>query len=312
MMTRCRILQTSIVILLLFVGSKCLAQQDPNFTQYMYNTMSINPAYAGSRDVFSATALHRSQWLGFDGAPASQTLSAHSPIQDGKMGLGLNVMNEQIGVTQETDINAVYSYAIQVSRFSKLSFGINAGINMLNVDFNELNRFDPTDPEFQNNLENRVSPQVGLGALLYNDRYFIGLSVPALLRNDRFEDSSVQDAEISDRPHYYLTAGLVFDLSPNLKFKPSVLMRHVSGAPFLAEASGNFLVNDKFTVGAAYRLNAAFSGLFAFQVSDSILMGLAYDRDTSTLVNYNDGSIEFFARFELFKKYKRMYTPRFF
>ncbi|WP_019039557.1 PorP/SprF family type IX secretion system membrane protein [Psychroflexus tropicus] len=312
MMTTRRILHTGLVILLLILGSQGFAQQDPNFTQYMYNTMSINPAYAGSRNVFSAAVLHRSQWLGFDGGPASQTLSVHSPIKDGQMGIGFNVVNDKIGVTQETDINGVYSYAIEVSRFTKLSFGLNAGINLLNVDFNELNRFDNTDPEFFNNLENRVSPQVGLGALLYNDQYFVGLSVPSLLRNDRFEDSDVQDASITDRVHYYLTAGLVFDLNPNLKFKPSILMRHVSGAPLLAEASANFLINGKFTAGAAYRLNSAFSGLFAFQVSDSVLMGLAYDRDTSTLVNYNDGSIEFFARFELFKRYKRMYTPRFF
>nr|WP_026302727.1 type IX secretion system membrane protein PorP/SprF [Psychroflexus tropicus] len=311
-MTTRRILHTGLVILLLILGSQGFAQQDPNFTQYMYNTMSINPAYAGSRNVFSAAVLHRSQWLGFDGGPASQTLSVHSPIKDGQMGIGFNVVNDKIGVTQETDINGVYSYAIEVSRFTKLSFGLNAGINLLNVDFNELNRFDNTDPEFFNNLENRVSPQVGLGALLYNDQYFVGLSVPSLLRNDRFEDSDVQDASITDRVHYYLTAGLVFDLNPNLKFKPSILMRHVSGAPLLAEASANFLINGKFTAGAAYRLNSAFSGLFAFQVSDSVLMGLAYDRDTSTLVNYNDGSIEFFARFELFKRYKRMYTPRFF
>jgi type IX secretion system PorP/SprF family membrane protein len=250
--------------------------------------------------------------LGFDGAASSQTLSAHSPIKDGKMGLGFNIVNDNIGVTQETDFNAVYSYALEVSRFSKLAFGINAGVNVLNIDFNELNRFDPSDPEFANNLENRVSPQVGIGALLYNDRYFVGLSVPALLRNDRFSENSVNDAQITDRLHYYLTAGLIFDINPSVKFKPSILLRHVNGAPLLAELSSNFLINDKFTVGAAYRLNSSFSGLFAFQATDAILIGLAYDRDTSTLTSYNDGSLEFFARFELFKKYKKMYTPRFF
>jgi type IX secretion system PorP/SprF family membrane protein len=312
MMTQRRFLYTGLLVLLLLWSGLTSAQQDPNFTQYMYNTMTINPAYAGSRDVFSAAVLHRSQWLGFDGGPASQTLSAHSPIKDGKMGLGLNIVNDRIGVTQETDINAVYSYAIEVSRFTKLSFGLNAGIKMLNVDFNDLNRLDPSDVEFANNIENRFSPQVGLGALLYNDQYFVGLSVPALLRNDRFSENAVSDATVRDRLHYYLTAGLVFDITPTLKFKPSILVREVSGAPLLAELSSNFLVNDKFTIGAAYRLNSAFSGLFAFQVSDSILMGLAYDRDNSTLSNYNDGSLEFFARFELFKKYKRMYTPRFF
>ncbi|WP_449314337.1 PorP/SprF family type IX secretion system membrane protein [Psychroflexus salinarum] len=311
MMTKSRILYTSLVVLFLLFSLRSNAQQDPNFTQYMYNTMSINPAYAGSRDVLSATVLHRSQWLGFDGAPTSQTLSAHSPIKDGKMGLGFNIVNDQIGVTKQTDINAVYSYAIEVNRYTKLSFGINAGINMLNVDFNDLNSL-PNDPEFENNIENKFSPQVGLGALLYNDQYFIGLSVPALLRSDRFSDSNVADATVRDRLHYFLTAGLVFDINPSLKFKPSILMRHVSGSPLLAELSSNFLINDKLTVGAAYRLNSAFSGLFAFQVSDSILLGLSYDRDTSTLSSYNDGSLEFFARFELFKKYKRMYTPRFF
>jgi type IX secretion system PorP/SprF family membrane protein len=308
-----RILNITLVSSLLVLATQAsYGQQDPNFTQYMYNTLSINPAYAGSRDAFSAVALHRSQWLGFDGGPASQTLSAHTPIKDGKMGLGFNIVNDQIGVTQETDINAIYSYVLEVSRYTKLSFGINAGVNLLNVDYSDLNIFDPTDPEFNNNIENKISPQVGLGALLYNDQYFVGLSVPALLRNDRFSDNSVADATVRDRLHYYLTAGLVFDLLPTLKFKPSILLRHVSGSPLLAELSSNFLINDKFTVGAAYRLNSAFSGLVGFQATDSILLGIAYDRDISTFSSYNDGSLEFFARFELFKKYKRMYTPRFF
>jgi type IX secretion system PorP/SprF family membrane protein len=278
----------------------------------MYNTLSINPAYAGSRDVFSAVALHRSQWLGFNGAPASQTFSAHTPISDDKMGLGFNIVNDQIGITQETDINAVYSYALEMSRYTKLSFGINAGVNLMNIDFTDLNIFDPTDPEFNNNIENKISPQLGLGAFLYNDKYFVGLSVPSLLRNDRFSDNSISDATVRDRLHYYLTAGVVFDLTPSLKFKPSVLFRHVSGSPLLAELSSNFLINDKFNLGVAYRLNSAFSGIVGFQASDSILLGIAYDRDISTFSSYNDGSLEFFGRFELFKKYKRMYTPRFF
>jgi type IX secretion system PorP/SprF family membrane protein len=312
-MAKRRILNITLVCSLFVLTTQTVrAQQDPNFTQYMYNTLSINPAYAGSRDVFSAVALHRSQWLGFNGAPTSQTLSAHTPISDGKMGLGFNIVNDQIGITQQTDINAIYSYALEMSRYTKLSFGINAGVNLMNIDYRDLNIFDPNDPEFNNNIENKVSPQVGLGALLYNDQYFVGLSVPSLLRNDRFSDNSIADATVRDRLHYYLTAGVVFDLTPTLKFKPSVLFRHVSGSPLLAELSSNFLINDRFTLGAAYRLNSAFSGLVGFQASDSILLGIAYDRDISTFSSYNDGSLEFFVRFELFKKYKRMYTPRFF
>ena len=312
-MAKRRILNITLVCSLFVLTTQTVrAQQDPNFTQYMYNTLSINPAYAGSRDVFSAVALHRSQWLGFNGAPTSQTLSAHTPISDGKMGLGFNIVNDQIGITQQTDINAIYSYALEMSRYTKLSFGINAGVNLMNIDYRDLNIFDPNDPEFNNNIENKVSPQVGLGALLYNDQYFVGLSVPSLLRNDRFSDNSIADATVRDRLHYYLTAGVVFDLTPTLKFKPSVLFRHVSGSPLLAELSSNFLINDRFTLGAAYRLNSAFSGLVGFQASDSILLGIAYDRDISTFSSYNDGSLEFFVRFELFKKYKRMYTARFF
>ncbi|AFU67678.1 Bacteroidetes-specific putative membrane protein [Psychroflexus torquis ATCC 700755] len=312
-MAKRRILNITLVCSLLVLATQTVsAQQDPNFTQYMYNTLSINPAYAGSRDVLSAVALHRSQWLGFNGAPTSQTFSAHTPISEGKMGLGFNIVNDQIGITQETDINAVYSYALDMSRYTKLSFGINAGVNLMNIDYRDLNIFDPTDPEFNNNIENKISPQVGLGALLYNDKYFVGLSVPSLLRNDRFSDNSIPDATVRDRLHYFLTAGVVFDLTPTLKFKPSVLFRHVSGSPLLAELSSNFLINDRFTLGAAYRLNSAFSGIVGFQASDSILLGIAYDRDISTFSSYNDGSLEFFVRFELFKKYKRMYTPRFF
>ena len=152
MVTR-RILNITLVSSLLVLATQSgFAQQDPNFTQYMYNTLSINPAYAGSRDVFSAVALHRSQWLGFDGAPTSQTLSAHTPIREGKMGLGFNIVNDQIGVTKETDINAIYSYALEMSEYTKLSFGINAGVNLLNVDYSDLNIFDPSDPEFNNNI----------------------------------------------------------------------------------------------------------------------------------------------------------------
>jgi len=317
-MAKRRILNITLVSSLLVLGTQTVsAQQDPNFTQYMYNTLSINPAYAGSRDVFSAVALHRSQWLGFDGAPTSQTFSAHSPISDGKMGLGLNIVNDQIGITQGTDINAVYSYALEMSRYTKLSFGINAGVNLMNIDYTDLNIFDPTDLQFNNNIENKISPQFGLGALLHNDKYFVGLSVPSLLRNDRFSgnpisDNPISDATVTDRLYYYLTAGVVIDFTPSLKFKPSVLFRHVSDSPLLIELSSNFLINDRFTLGAAYRLNSAFSGIVGFQASDSILLGIAYDKDISAFSSYNNGSLEFFGRFELFKKYKRMYTPRFF
>ncbi len=288
------------------------AQQDPNFTQYMYNTMSINPAYAGSRDVLSATLLHRSQWLGFDDAPQTQTLTVHSPLKNEQMGLGLSIVNDKIGVVSDTYLSAVYSYSIQLTRFAKIRFGLNAGARLLNVDFNRLNIEDNTDPLFANNIENKISPQFGLGVLLSNDVYYVGISSPALLRTNHFDGSTNENIELRDRVHYYITSGVVLDINQNIKFKPSVLLRHVSGSPLLAEVSTNFLFNDKFTLGTAYRFDSAFSGLFGFQSSDSILLGLSYDSSISDISNYNDGSIEFFLRFELFKRYKKMYTPRFF
>lgn len=298
--------------LLLNLNNEAYAQQDPNFTQYMYNTLSINPAYAGSRGVLSATLLHRSQWLGFDDGPQTQTLTVHTPLKNEQMGVGLSIINDKVGIVSDTYLSGVYSYSINVSRSSKITFGLNAGVNMLNVDFNRLNIEDNTEPVFQNNIKNELSPQFGLGVLLNNDRYYIGISSPALLRTNHFDGSSDSKAEIRDRVHYYLTSGVVLDLSKTVKFKPSILVRHVSGSPLLAEFSTNFLFYDKFTLGAAYRLDSAFSGLAAFQVSDSILVGLAYDSDITEFSAYNSGSLEFFVRFELFKRYKKMYTPRFF
>lgn len=309
-------ISTYFYCVIIVVVSTCFnqaqAQQDPNFTQYMYNTLSINPAYAGSREVLSATLLHRSQWLGFEDAPQTQTLTVHSPLNSESMALGLSVVNDQIGVVSDTYVSGAYSYNIQISRFANLSLGLNAGAKILNVDFNRLNIEDDTDPLFANNIENKISPQFGLGFLLSNDNYYFGISSPALLRTNHFEGSSDQNVELRDRIHYYLTSGVVFDINNNLQFKPSVLLRHVSGSPLLAEASANFLFNKKFTFGAAYRFDSAFSGLFGFQATDAILVGLSYDSSISDISSYNNGSLEFFLRFELFKRYKKMYTPRFF
>jgi hypothetical protein len=270
-----------ILMILLLLSFKSIAQQDPSFTQYMFNTMTINPAYAGTRNVLSASLLHRSQWLGIDGAPETQTLSVHSPIRDGQMGLGLNIVHDKIGPATTTRFNGNYSYILPIDRYTSLSLGVSAGADIFDINFSELNIFDPTDPNFQNDVETKLSPQVGLGAMLYNDIY-------------------------------YVTAGYVFDINDNVKLKPSILTRFVSGSPVRLDLSANFLINDKFSLGGAYRLSSAYSVLSTYQISDAFLIGFSYDRDTSELVNFNDGSFEIFFRYELFKRYKKMYTPRFF
>ncbi|MGM0636086.1 MAG: PorP/SprF family type IX secretion system membrane protein [Bacteroidota bacterium] len=295
----------------LLLGNEGYSQQDPNFTQYMYNTMTINPAYAGTRDVWSTGLMYRSQWTGFEGAPQTLTLSSHTPIRDGEMGLGLNIIHDEVGISRNTDINANYSYILPISRFTKLSMGISAGANFRDINFNRLNIYDPSDVNF-NNIRNQISPQVGFGFQLYNDDFYVGLSTPFVLRTKHFDDGGGQDSSIRQEIHYYLTAGYVFDLNRNVKFKPSILTRAVSGAPLRIDLSANLLFYDKFTLGAAYRVSSAFSALAGFQATDSIMIGFSYDYDATEFNQYNNGSFEVFLRFELFKKYKKLYTPRFF
>ncbi len=286
------------------------AQQDPNFTQYMYNTMTINPAYAGTRDVWSTGMLYRSQWTGIDGAPMTGTFSTHTPLAEGKMGLGLNIVHDEIGPAQNTFMNVNYSYILQVSRFTKLSMGLSGGLHFENINFNRLNIFDPTDPNFDN-VRNRIFPQIGAGLQLYNDRYYVGLSAPFVLRSTQFEDGG-GNGRIREEIHYYLTAGYVFDLNPDLQFKPSILTRAVRGAPLRVDVSANFLMYEKFTIGAAYRWDAAISAMMGVQATDALLIGFAYDYDTVEFAEFQNASFEVFLRYELFKKYKKMYTPRFF
>ena len=288
------------------------SQQDPSFTQYMYNTMSINPAYAGTRDILSANLLYRSQWIGIEGSPQTQSLTIHSPIEDGLMGLGLNVLNDQVGPVSETSVSGTYSYILPLNRYTSISFGVNAGAELFNIDFTELNVFDQQDPNFQNNIDNKISPQVGVGAMIYNDLLYVSLSVPRILRTEYYDGEETSNTVASRRAHYYLTAGYVFDVNENIRFKPSILSRYVSGSPLRLDVSANFLINDKFSIGASYRLSSSYGILSSYQVSDAILAGISYDRDSSELRSFNNGTFEIFLRFELFKKYSKMYTPRFF
>lgn len=302
----------------LFVGESN-AQQDAQYTQYMFNTISVNPAYAGSRGQLSAAALHRAQWVGLEGAPTSQTVNIHSPIRNSKLGYGISIVNDEIGdgTVQETYFDGVLSYTIEVSRDAKLSFGLKAGLNVLNLDFNKLRNFD-AEPVNVDNIENRVSPNFGLGFYYHTNKFYAGLSAPNLLQTEHFDNSATDANSIQflsqERINFYLITGYVFDLNGNLKFKPALLTKMVGGAPLQVDLSASFMFNDKFTFGAAYRLDAAVSVLAGFQISDQLTLGLAYDRETTELggTRFNDGSFEVFLRYELVKSFQRLVSPRFF
>ena len=301
-----------VIFIATLFSSNSFGQQDPSFTQYMYNTMTINPAYAGTRDVLSANLLYRSQWIGIEGSPQTQSFSGHTPISDGLMGLGFNVINDKVGPVSETKLNGTYSYIIPINRYTSISFGVNAGAELFNIDFTELNLFDEQDTSFQNNVDNKLAPQIGLGAMIYNDLFYVGLSVPKLLRTEYYNTENNSNTVATSRAHYYLTAGYVFDVNDDIRFKPSILSRYVSGSPLRLDVSANFLINDQFSIGASYRLSSSYGLMTTYQISDAILAGVSYDRDSSELRNFNSGTFEIFLRFELFKRYRKMYTPRFF
>ncbi|MGB3345108.1 MAG: type IX secretion system membrane protein PorP/SprF [Aequorivita sp.] len=305
----------TVIILILLGTFSSNAQQDPQYTQYMYNTQVVNPAYVGSREALSFGLLYRTQWVGLDGAPKTGSFTVNSPVSY-NMGLGLSIVNDQLGPATETNINIDYSYSIPTSETAKLSFGLKAGIDLLDVDFSKLNIYDKNDPRFQNNIDNKLQPQIGAGVYFNSDKFYTGLSVPNFLTTKHFDKSSLNNTTVEtvakERMHYFLIAGYVFDISDNLKFKPATLFKMVSGSPLQADVSANFLLYDKLTLGAAYRWSAAMSAMVGFQATDQIFIGFGYDYQTTDIETYSDGSYEVILRFELFNKPERVLTPRFF
>ena len=300
-----------LAILIATLTTDSIAQQDSQYTQYMYNTQTINPAYAGNRGMLSLNGLHRTQWVGLDGAPTTYNFSMSTPVGTQGVGLGLSFYSDRIGPSDESSITADFSYTIRTSDEMKFSFGIKGGLNILNVDYSRLNIYYPQDQTFSSNVENRLFPVVGVGAYLHHtDKWYIGLSAPNLLKTDHYDDIQVTTA--SERLHAYLIGGYVFDLNSTTKFKPSALIKAVSGAPLAVDVSANFLFNEKFTLGAAYRLDAVVSALAGFQISDQLMIGYAYDYDTTELARYNSGSHEIFLRFEFLTRSRRIVNPRFF
>lgn len=283
------------------------AQQDPQYTQYMFNTMVINPAFAGSRGVSSVGLLHRSQWLGLDGAPTTQTFNFSSPLSN-RVGLGFAIVNDEIGngTSKETSFDASFSYTIPVSEIGNLAFGIKAGGHLLSLDFTKLVNYgaETNLP----NIDNKFSPNFGVGAYYFSERFFTGLSIPNLLQTEHFDNASQSSSYLAaERMNIYLISGYVFELNRNMKFRPATLIKMVGGAPVQIDLSANMLFNDKFSLGAAYRLGAAVSALFGFQVTDKFLMGLAYDVETTALGNtqFNDGSFEVFLRYDFINRINR-------
>lgn len=296
------------LILVLF-GSNIYSQQDPQYTQYSYNPMTVNAGYTGSRGHTAFLALHRSQWTGIEGAPRTITFSIDAPF---KMfdGIGLSLIHDEIGPAQETYLDGNYAHTIRLTGMgANLGLGIKAGARMLSIDWSKGLFRDP-ETAFNENINSEILLTLGAGLFYYNDRSYLGLSVPNFLKNKHYD--AIQESEATEDLHFYLIGGYVFDLNSNLKFKPSFYAKHVTGGILSVDVSANFLIKETLTIGTSYRIKESFSGLLGFQISPQMSLGYAYDYNTGNLNTYTSGSHEIFLRYQLVSSTKILKSPRFF
>lgn len=296
-----------LLLLLTIVFSLLLqAQQQAMFTQYMFNGLAINPAYAGSHESISATALARIQWVGIDGAPRTQTFSVHSPIPGKNIGLGAFFAHDELGVTEQNTLYLSYAYRMQMSK-GTLAFGIQGGLRTSSINYGDLG---VNDPNLQSNIS-ESSPNFGAGLFYSTDRFYLGASIPVLMNNElgAGDNSDIQSKQIR---HFFATAGYVFDLSPVLKLKPSGLIKSVSGAPIEMDINANLIINDLVWFGLSYRSFDSVSFLFDLQVNPQLRFGYAYDYTTTDLGQANSGSHEFMINYRFVFAKNKIVTPRYF
>jgi|TARA_R110002051_G_scaffold66515_8_gene120470 type IX secretion system PorP/SprF family membrane protein len=283
-------------LLFSFLNFIAYGQKEPQYTQYMYNIGSFNPAYVGTVETPEIAGLYRAQWIDIPGAPRTLRFGANLPFKNEKVGLGLNIISDQLGPVSQTYADISYSYQIMVTDETKLSFGIDAGGSFLNVDFSK-GTFENPGENLNDEMLSKFYPTVGAGTFLYSDNWYLGASVPNFLTEGVYNDELA--SIIEDKLQFNFIGGYVFDLSDNLKFKPAFLINALAGSPVNVNVSSNFLISDVVTAGVSYRLENAFSGLAGLQVSNSLFVGYSYDYNTNLLGEYNNGSHEVILKFYL-------------
>jgi type IX secretion system PorP/SprF family membrane protein len=304
-----------LITALVLFAVKASCQQEILLSQYMFNGLFLNPAYAGSHNFAEATALHRSQWAGFDGAPRTQTFGIEGPIKNKQMGIGLTAINDRIGDTRQTEIFANWSYHLLLDQAGKttLSFGLRAGFSDYSANLAETRVFDNGDPVFSQNIGNEFVPKFGAGVYLYASNWYAGLSVPTIYAADNNVRFSIN--EVSDRyfqPHTYLTAGYVYTVSEDFKVKPSFLVRYLNNTPLQADINCNLLLKNTFWVGVSYRTGDAVVGLLEINVLEDLRVGYAYDITTTRISNYSSGSHEVMLSYKFGKDPIKTKSPRYF
>jgi type IX secretion system PorP/SprF family membrane protein len=300
----------AVIVLITFIDVR--AQQDPHYTQYMYNLSVINPAYAGSKENLSMGLLYRKQWVEIEDAPTTGTFFGHMPV--GKnVGVGLSVISDKIGPVEENNIYGDFSYTLNLGGEHRLAFGLKAGATFHKVglfsDIGNGNVPDAEDPAFQED-SNRTFLNLGTGFFYYTNKYYVALSVPNMLKSKYLDYDGRQFG--TETLHYFLTGGYVFDLNPNLKFKPFAMVKSAFNAPTSLDLSTNFLFNNKFEVGATYRLEDSFGAMVNYAITPNLKIGYAYDHIVSDLNVTTPSSHEVILLFDLNFPKKVSQSPRYF
>lgn len=306
------------LLLLLLLGVtltsvKVNAQQDPQYTMYFWNLQALNPGYAGTSEVLTATGLSRHQWTGLGGAPTTQTLAMHSPLRNDKLGLGFSIVHDEVGPVTTNLIYADFAYKIKTTENAHLSLGLKAGINLFAADLGELDNVSVDDPLLVG-AQSSSTPNFGFGAYYYSDKGYVGLSVPKLLENGLGESDETSGSiqTILEQRHYFLIAGYVFDLNETLKLRPSIVTKVVNGAPLSVDLSANMFIHDRLSLGAAYRFNDSASGIIGYQITDQLRAGYSHDFTLSDLRDHHSGTHEFMLGFDLQVLRERTLSPRYF
>ncbi len=292
------------------------AQQVPLFTHYMNNTLAVNPAYAGSRDALTITALDRIQWTNFKGAPMTQTLTMHAPLRNEHLGIGFSVLNDKIGPTNNTSITGDFAYIIKLNRKSKLALGLSASANIWQASLSSLQLDQQVDPVFQNNITNHVTPNFGFGAYYSRERFYAGISAPDLIQNN-YSSVTLANGTTTvgkEQRHYFLIAGTMIRLTDNLAFKPTTLIKVTGAAPIQADVTASFVIMKKLTLGAMFRTGDAVGALVGFDVNTQFHIGYSYDWSYGLQTpKYNMGSHEIVLRYDfIFPSKKQIHSPRYF
>lgn len=301
-----------IVLLSVLVAEHCIGQQIPVLSQYMFNGLIINPAYAGSKDYMSATLMVRKQWTGYEGAPVTQNASIHGPLRKKKVGLGLIISNDKIGITNQTDVYASYAYHVPMM-VGNLSFGLQGGFSYFKSNFSELDFWDKDDPVYATNSLTNIQPNFGFGSYYYSERFYAGLSIPQLISYDSIQTLNFYKENIHHQSrHFYFNSGIILDGNKDFIIRPSVLVKYVQNVPLQYDINLNVLITKIFWLGASYRSDDAVVAIFEYQVNRKLRIGYSYDMTLSQIKNYSSGSHEIMLGYDFGYNVLKMKTPRYF